>query len=50
MDQQKIGKFRSDSGADNYAKIRSCISTYKKNEVNILKAFQSAFNGIVALA
>lgn len=41
--KQKIGKFRSISGADYYSIIKSCILTYKKNEVNILKAFISAF-------
>ena len=28
MRQQKIGKFRSKSGAEIYAEIRSCINTY----------------------
>lgn len=28
--KQKIGKFRSYDGAENYGIIRSCISTYKK--------------------
>ncbi len=30
--KQKIGKFRSNEGAENYVIIRSCISTYKNNE------------------
>ena len=47
--KQKIGKFRSVSGAENYVDIRSCISTYKKNGTNVLKALISAFNGIVAI-
>ena len=42
--KQKIGKFRSKDGADTYAIIRSCISTYKKNSINILKALKNAFN------
>lgn len=41
--KQKIGKFRSVSGADYYSIIKSCILTYKKNDINILKAFISAF-------
>lgn len=28
--KQKIGKFRSTSGAENYVIIRSCVNTYKK--------------------
>ena len=47
--KQKIGKFRSDTGAENYAIIRSCISTYKKNDTNVLKSLVSAFKGIVAI-
>lgn len=42
--KQKIGKFRSVDGANTYAVIRSCISTYKKNAVNVLYALQQAFN------
>ncbi len=42
--KQKIGKFRSVDGAECYATIRSCIDTYKKNSVNVLKALKSAFN------
>lgn len=42
--KQKIGKFRSMDGAKVYAIIRSCISTYKKNAVNILNALKQAFN------
>ena len=47
--KQKVGKFRSYDGAECYATIRSCISTYKKNDTNVLKALVSAFNGIVAI-
>lgn len=42
--KQKIGKFRSIDGAKDYAIIRSSISTYKKNAVNVLDALKSAFN------
>ena len=48
--KQKIGKFRSEEGANTYAIIRSCISTYKKQGTNVYKALVSAFKGIVALA
>lgn len=41
--KQKIGKFRSVNGADYYSIIKSCILTYKKNDINILKAFIDAF-------
>lgn len=42
--KQKIGKWRSIEGAQNYAIIRSCINTYKKNDVNVLDALISSFN------
>lgn len=42
--KQKTGKWRSEEGANCYAIIRSCINTYKKNAVNVLKALISAFN------
>lgn len=42
--KQKIGKFRSELGAKIYANIRSCINTYKKNDINILYAFRQAFS------
>ena len=42
--KQKIGKFRSCDGADYYGIIRSCISTYKKNGINVLNALEQAFN------
>ena len=41
--KQKIGKFRSLEGAENYASIKSCISTYKKNKINVLEALILAF-------
>jgi len=47
--KQKIGKFRSTSGAENYVIIRSCINTYKKNNTNVFKTLVSAFKGIVTI-
>lgn len=48
--KQKIGKFRSVSGADSYLNIKSCILTYKKQNIDILKALTSAFNGNTIIA
>lgn len=42
--KQKIGKFRCGDGAKVYAIVRSCISTYKKNSINVFDALISAFN------
>ena len=42
--KQKIGKWRCEDGASNYAIIRSCINTYKKNDVNVFKALITSFN------
>lgn len=42
--KQKTGKWRSIDGAQNYAIIRSCINTYKKNGINVLEALISSFN------
>ncbi len=42
--KQKIGKFRSVDGAENYSVIKSCILTYKKNKINVLSALISAFD------
>ena len=42
--KQKIGKFRSDVGAEIYTIIRSCINTYKKQGINVYKALIKAFN------
>lgn len=42
--KQKVGKFRSIDGADNHVVIKSCILTYKKNDINVLDAFIKAFN------
>lgn len=41
--KQKIGKFRSVDSACDYAIIRSCINTYKKNDVCVFEALKSAF-------
>lgn len=42
--KQKTGKWRCEDGANNYAIIRSCINTYKKNDVNVFKALIASFN------
>lgn len=42
--KQKIGKFRSVEGAENYSIIKSCMLTYKKNDINVLSALVSAFD------
>lgn len=42
--KQKTGKWRCVDGANNYAIIRSCINTYKKNDVNVLEALRASFN------
>lgn len=41
--KQKTGKFRSIEGANIYAVIKSCISTYTKNNINLYKALKSIF-------
>lgn len=41
--KQKTGKFRSVEGANIYAVIKSCLSTYSKNDINLYKALQSIF-------
>lgn len=42
--KQKIGKFRSEDGANEYVIVRSCISTYKKNDINVFESLISAFD------
>ena len=41
--KQKIGKFRSVDGSENYSIIKSCILTYKKNKVNVFICFSFSF-------
>ena len=48
--KQKIGKFRSEDGAEIYAIIRSCINTYKKQGINVYNAFIKAFGDNTVIA
>ena len=48
--KQKIGKFRSEAGAEIYAIIRSCINTYKKQGINVYDAFIKAFDDNAVIA
>ena len=48
--KQKIGKFRSDVGAEIYAIIRSCINTYKKNGISVYQALIKAFKDETVIA
>lgn len=41
--KQKTGKFRNVEGANIYAVIKSCISTYMKNDINLYEALKSIF-------
>lgn len=43
--KQKIGKFRSVEGAENYLRIKSCVLTYKKQNKDILNSFIAALEG-----
>ncbi|MBQ9318545.1 MAG: transposase [Bacilli bacterium] len=43
--KQKTGKFRSVEVANIYAVIKSCISTYIKNNINTFNALISLLNG-----
>ena len=44
--QQKIsGTFRSQDGANAFCRIRSYISTTRKNAVNAIEAIVNAFSG-----
>ena len=47
--KQKIGKWRSEEGAEDYAIIKSCINTYKKNRINVLDALIKAFAELIRL-
>lgn len=42
--KQKTGKFRSLDGAINYAITKSCLSTYKKNNINLYDALIKLLN------
>lgn len=48
--KQKIGKFRSEEGANNYLIIKSCILTYKKQNLDILDSIKKTFEGRTVLA
>ena len=48
--KQKIGKFRSEEGANNYLIIKSCILTYKKQNLDILESLIKSFEGLTVLA
>lgn len=41
----KVGIFRSKEGAENYLQIRSFISTFLKNNLNIFKGIKDLFSG-----
>lgn len=43
--KQKIGKFRSECGAECYAEIRSCINTYKKQNYSPFNMLVKGFRG-----
>ena len=43
--EKKIGKFRSETGAELYAEIRSCINTYKKQNYSPFNMLLKSFNG-----
>ncbi|MDD6244877.1 MAG: IS66 family transposase, partial [bacterium] len=47
--KQKIGKFRSEEGANNYLIIKSCILTYKKQNIDILESLMKSFEGTTVL-
>lgn len=48
--KQKIGKFRSEEGANNYLVIKSVILTCKKQNLDILDSINKAFEGQMILA
>lgn len=47
--KQKIGKFRSIEGATDYLDIKSCMLTYKKQNINVFQSLKSAFKGNVVI-
>ena len=48
--KQKIGKFRSEEGTNNYLIIKSCILTFKKQKLDILNSIKQSFEGQIILA
>ena len=42
--RQKVGIFRNEEAAERYVTIKSCISTYKKNKINVFEAINAAFS------
>ena len=48
--KQKIGKFRSEEGANSYLIIKSCILTYKKQNLDILDSLMKGFEKVSVLA
>ena len=48
--KQKIGKFRSEEVASNYLIIKSCILTFKKQNLDILNSIKQLFDGKTILA
>ena len=48
--KQKIGKFRSEEGANNYLVIKSVILTCKKQNLDILDSINKAFKEQMILA
>lgn len=48
--KQKIGKFRNVEGTDSYLNIKSCILTYKKQNIDVFDAIKSAFDNKVIIA
>ena len=48
--KQQIGKFRSKEDANNYLIIKSCILTYKKQNLDILESLTKSFECLNILA
>lgn len=48
--KQKIGKFRSEEGTNNYLIIKSCILTFKKQKLDILNSIKQSFEGQTILS
>lgn len=43
--QQKISGFRTDAGAQRFARLRGFISTVRKQGLNVLEALSQVFDG-----